>query len=97
MFSQTVASFVQGVVLLGEVADLESVPRLQCSGVRGFGSGQQAQQGGLACAVEPEHHHPRAPVDRQVDPGEDLQRTVGLGQPLGHQRGLAARRRVWGT
>ena len=53
-------------------------------------AGQHAQQRGLARAVEAQDHHARAAVDGQVDVVEDLERAVGLGQPGGPQRGLAA-------
>ena len=52
-----------------------------------------AQQRGLAGAVESQHDHPRAAVDGQVDAGEHFQRSVGLAQPLGHQRCAPARGR----
>lgn len=64
---------VDRVVLLGEVADLEPVAGHQLPGVGGLGAGEDPQQGGLARAVEPEHHHPRSPVDGQIDAGEHLQ------------------------
>ena len=85
---------VERVVLLGEVADPQSVPRLESSCVGGLGGGQNPQQGGLAGAVETQHHHPRAPVDRKVDTGEHLQRPVGLAQSGGHQRRASACGRV---
>ena len=43
-------------------------------------AGQQPQQRGLAGTVQPEHHHPAAPVDGQVDVGEHLERAVRLRQ-----------------
>ena len=66
------------------------MPRYQTARSRLLGTGKQAQQRGLARAVEAEHHHSAAPVDRQVDAGEDFQRAVDLGQVLHHQRRFAA-------
>ena len=51
---------------------------------------EQAQERGLAGAVEAQDHDPAASVDGQVDACEDLQGAIGLGQPGGAQRGLAA-------
>jgi hypothetical protein len=81
-------------VLLGVVADLQPVPRLDRPGVRGVQAGKDPQQGRLAGAVEPEHHDLAAPVDGQVHVGEDLERAIAAGQPTRPQRGLPARRRV---
>ena len=97
MFSHTVATFVERVVLLGEVPELETVAGLQRPGIGRLDAGEQPQQRGLARAVEAEHDHARTPVDGQVDAGEHLQRPVVLGQALGHQRRAAARARAWGT
>ena len=68
---------IQGLVLLGVVADDRTVTGLDLPGVGGVQARQDPQQGGLASAVEPEDHHPRAAVDRKVHVGEDLQRSVG--------------------
>ncbi len=54
---------------------------------------EDAQQRRLACAVEPEDHHPRATVHREVDPGEHLERAVALRQPGRGERGPPARLR----
>ena len=64
------------------------------SGVRGFHAGQQTQKRGLARAVQAEDDDARAAVDRQVQPGEDLQGPVALRQPSGGQRRPPARRRL---
>ncbi|MPM72936.1 hypothetical protein SDC9_119912 [bioreactor metagenome] len=79
-------------MFLREIAELEAMARHDFAGVGCLDAGQQPQQGCLACTVEPEDDHPRALVDRQVDAGEDLQGAVVLGEILGHQRCLAARR-----
>ena len=79
-------------MLLGVVTDLQPVPRLDRTRVGPVHPGQDAQQRGLAGAVEPEDHHPAALVDGQVDVGEHLQRAVGLGQLARGERRLAARR-----
>ena len=81
MFSRTVRLGVERLVLLGVVAELEAVPRLDLAGVGLLDAGEHPQQGRLAGTVEAEDHDPRAPVDRQVDVGEDLQRAVRLRQP----------------
>ncbi len=80
-------------MLLRVVADLQPVPRHHLAGVGLVDAAQDAQQGGLARAVEAEDDDARALVDREVDVGEDLQRPVGLRQLRRRQRGLAARRR----
>ena len=80
-------------MLLGVVAELEPVPGHDLAGVGPVDAGEDPQQRGLAGAVEAEDHDPAAPVDRQVDVGEDLERAVGLRQLGGRQRRLAARRR----
>ena len=84
---------VQRLVLLGVVAEPQPVPGLHLAGVGRLGAGQHPQQRRLPGAVEPEDDDPRTPVDGQVDVGEDLQRPVGLRQPLGGQRRPPARRR----
>src|SRR5690606_18645320 len=85
---------VEGLVLLGVVAYLQPVAGHDRTGVRLLDAGEDAQQGRLARAVEPQHDDLRAAVDGEVDVGEHLQRAVGLRQPLGGERDLAARRRV---
>ncbi len=79
-------------MLLREVAELEPVAGLDRPGVGRLDAREDAQQRGLARTVEPEHDDARTLVDGQVDAGEDLQRTVGLGQPLADQRGATAHR-----
>ena len=85
---------VEGVVFLGEVADLHPVAGFDGAGIGFLDSGEHPQQGGLARTVEAQHDHPGAPVDGQINTGEHFQRAVGLGQTPGHHRGLAARRGV---
>ena len=77
-------------MLLREVADLEAMAGFECAVLGLLGACQQTQQRGLACAVEPEHHHPASAVDGEVHTGEDLQRSVHLRQARRHQRRLAA-------
>ena len=48
--------------------------------------GQDADGGGLAGAVGPQHAEHGAPPGRQVDPGERLRLTEALGQPGGFNR-----------
>jgi len=67
------AAGVQGLVLLGVVAELEAVARGDHAGVGLLHAREQAQQGGLARAVQTEDDDPGALVDGQVDVGEDLQ------------------------
>ncbi len=81
-------------MLLRVVAQSQPVPGQNLTGVGLLRSAEQLEQGGLAGAVQPEHHHPAPPVDGQVDPGEDLQRTVGLGQIGRGERGAPARGRL---
>ena len=81
-------------MLLGVVADLQAVAGDDASGVRGFHAGQQTQKRGLARAVQAEDDDARAAVDRQVQPGEDLQGPVALRQTSGGQRRPPARRRL---
>ena len=81
-------------MLLGEVADLHTVPGHEIAGVGLLGAGQQPKQGGLARPVETQHDHPRSSVDREIHTGEHLQRPVILGQPACRQRGPAARGRL---
>src|SRR5690606_11098845 len=69
---------VEGLVLLGVVADLQPVAGHDRTGVRLLDAGEDAQQGRLARAVEPQHDDLRAAVDGEVDVGEHLQRAVGL-------------------
>ena len=81
-------------MLLGVVAELETVAGYDRAGVGPVDAGQDAQQGGLAGAVQAEDHHPGAPVDGEVDVGEDLERAVGLRQLRRGERRLAARGRL---
>ncbi len=85
---------VEGLVLLGVVAQPQPVAGVDRAGVRGLRAGEYPQQCGLAGAVEAEDDDARAAVDGEVDPGEDLQRPVGLRQSGGGQRRAPARRRV---
>lgn len=55
---------------------------------------EQPEQRRLARAVEAEDDDAGALVDGEVHIGEDLERAVGLGEPLGRQGRLAAGRRV---
>ncbi|SKW60093.1 Uncharacterised protein [Mycobacteroides abscessus subsp. abscessus] len=77
---------IQGVVFLREISEFETVPRFQLAGIGGLHARQQPQQRRLASAVEPQDHDPGTTIDGQIHSGEDLQRPVVLGQPLGHQR-----------
>ena len=56
---------VDGVVLLGEVADLQPVARDHAAlAVGALHPGEQLEQGGLAGAVGAQHDHARALVHR---------------------------------
>ena len=55
---------------------------------------QHTQQSGLTGTVQTQHHHARTAVNGKVNIRENLQRTIGLGQPLRRQRGLTARCRI---
>ena len=79
-FSQHGAAGVEGLVLLGVVADLQPVARLDRAGVGLVDAGEDPQQRRLAGAVEAEDDDPAALVDGEVDVGEDLERAVGLRQ-----------------
>ena len=94
MFSSTVRLGVERLVLLRVVAEPQPVPGLHLAGVRRLEPGEDPQQRGLARAVQPEHDDARAPVDGQVDVGEDLQRAVRLRQA--RTRSAASSRRVPG-
>jgi hypothetical protein len=83
---------VEVLVLLGVVADLQAVAGLDDAGVGLVHAGEDPEQCGLAGAVEAEHDHFRSAIDGEVDVGEDLQRSVRLGEVLRHERRLAARR-----
>ena len=48
--------------------------------------GEDADGGGLARAVRPEHGEDAAPARREVHPGEGLRLTEGLGKPRGFNR-----------
>ena len=70
-------------MLLRVVPDLQAVPGHDPARVGLLDARQQAQQSGLARAVEPQDHHFRGAVDGQVHAGEHLQRAVRLRQGLG--------------
>ena len=55
-------------MLLGVVAQPQTVARQHLAAVGRLLAGEQPQQRGLARAVEPEDHHPAAPVDRPGPP-----------------------------
>ncbi len=85
---------IEGLVLLRVVAHDGTMPQVHVPGVGSINTGQDPQQRGLARAIEPEDHHLAAAVDRQIDVGEHLQRTVGARESLGRQRHLAAGARI---
>ena len=78
-------------MLLGIISEAKAVPWRDFSGVWRLQSGQQPQQRRFPRAVQPEDHHPAAPVDGHVDAAEHLGGPVRLGQARSGQRGPAAR------
>ena len=72
------------MVLVGVVAESQTVPRLDSSGIGLLHARQQLEQGGLARAVETQDHHLAAPVDREVHSGEHLERSITFRE---HRRG----------
>src|SRR5699024_7459989 len=75
---------VDGVVFLGEVADLEAVARDDAAlPVRALHPGQELQQRGLTGTVEAQDADAAALVDRQAYAREAPQGAVPLGPPLG--------------
>jgi hypothetical protein len=60
-----------------------------CAGADGFEAGNHAQQGRLAAARRPDHHHQFAIGDGTADTMHHLARSVGLAHPVqGHRRHL---------
>ena len=86
---------VEGLVLLGVVAELEAVPGHAPRRCRARRCPPRIRSSVvLPAPLRPRTTTREPAVDRQVDVGEDLQRAVRLRQLLGHQRRLAARRRL---
>ena len=94
MFSSTERDDVEVLVLLRVVADLQTVAGLDLAGVGLVDAGEDAQQRGLAGAVQAEHDDLRSAIDREVDVREDLERAVRLRQAGRHERRLAAAARL---
>ena len=72
------ALLVEGLVLLGIVAELEPVPGDDGTRVRFLHPGKQAQKRRLSGAVKPQDDDLGTAVNRQVDTREHLERPIGL-------------------
>ena len=82
------------VVPVGAVpGDPDAVPGFPRAGVRRFGAGEQADQGGLAGAVGPDERQSFPPFHREVQVLEDPDRAEPLGDPGERQQDPARARR----
>src|SRR5215211_9109008 len=82
-------------MLLGVVADAQTVTRHDLTRVRLVQACKDSQQGGFARTVKAQHHDLAALVDRKIDVGEDLERSVALAEVCRGERRLSARCRIW--
>ena len=72
---------VEGLVLLGVVAESKTVAGFDCPRVGILDSCENLEECRLARPVETKNDDTRTPVDREVDVREHLDRTVGLAEP----------------
>ena len=94
MLSSSDSVGAQVVVLLGVVPDRDVVPVVEETEIGGGLAGEDAQQAGLAGAVEAEHEQALAAAEVEVDVLEHRRSAVALAQPVRPDHRLTRRRRV---